>query len=54
MEGREEQFAPGCAIRIHNDRRTTMHVIVSARRDGDRLWLKLNTTALLARLAAAL
>lgn len=48
-EGREQQFAPGCAVRVHNDRRTTMHVIVAARRDGDRLWLKLNTTALLAR-----
>lgn len=42
-------FAAGRTIRIHNDLRSGMYGILEARRDGDLLWLTLDSTALVAR-----
>lgn len=47
--GREAEFAPGRAVRIFNRGRSGMYTITGARQEGDLLWLRLDTTALLAR-----
>ncbi|MGI5817454.1 MAG: heparinase II/III domain-containing protein [Armatimonadota bacterium] len=48
-DGAEELFAPGRAVRIFNQYRTSMFRIEGVESDGDLLRLTLDTTALLAR-----
>ncbi len=48
-EGWEEEFRPGLAVRIFNEKRTALFRIEEARRVGPTLRLTLDTTALLAR-----
>ena len=47
--GREADFAVGRALRVYNWGRSGMYTITDAAREGDLLWLTLDTTALLAR-----
>lgn len=44
-----EELTAGAAVRIFNEQRSAMFRIVSAERDGERLWLTLDQTALLAQ-----
>lgn len=48
-EGAEQDFVPGTAVRIYNDARTAMFQVTAAEREGNRLWLKLDATPMLAR-----
>ena len=48
-DGREEEFAAGRAVRIYNWGRSGMYTIRKQRREEGRLWLTLDTTALLMR-----
>ncbi len=48
-DGRAQEFAPGRAVRIYNWGRSGLYIIREQRREGDLLWLMLDTTALLAR-----
>ena len=48
-EALEAICEPGRAVRIFNERRTAMFRVVETAREDDRLWLKLDTSALLAR-----
>jgi hypothetical protein len=47
---KEEDFAPGRAIRIFNDMRSAMFTITGTKREGDRLRLTLDKPALMAQL----
>ena len=47
--GHENAFAPGRVVRIHNADRSALFMIEKARRQGDRLRLTLDHTALVAR-----
>jgi len=45
----EAAFGVGCTVRIHNPGRSGLYRVVDRRREGDRLWLTLDHSALLAR-----
>ncbi len=45
----ETDLAPGRAIRIYNQDRSALYRILSAGQEGDRIWITLDATALLAR-----
>lgn len=47
--GCEADFAPGRAVRVYNARRSAMFRVLTTKRQGDRLWITLDQTALLAR-----
>ncbi|NLF18955.1 MAG: hypothetical protein GX595_17125 [Lentisphaerae bacterium] len=42
-------FVPGRTLRVYNDGRSGLYRITASRRDGERLWLTLDHSALLAR-----